>query len=168
MDVIGFYRVGDQYGEFSNFYKAKMTIPGHTRPYLCMEQWIMHQKAILFQDIIIAYQIMNCTDPAQCKRLGRQVQNFSQPVWDKAVWGVTLMGLNYKFTSDPRLKALLLGTRGNLLAECSPRDCIWGIGLSVDDPRAKNPTQWRGTNLLGQCLMLVRDNLLAMELPDPE
>ena len=34
-----------------------------------------------------------------------------------------------------------------------------GIGLAASDPRAQNPSQWRGTNLLGKCLMRARDEL---------
>ncbi|MGN6746782.1 NADAR domain-containing protein, partial [Neisseria sp. P0024.S002] len=43
--------------------------------------------------------------------------------------------------------------------EASPVDAIWGIGLAQDDPRAQNPLQWRGLNLLGFALMKVRDEL---------
>ena len=38
-------------------------------------------------------------------------------------------------------------------------DKIWGIGLAADDPRAANPLQWQGLNLLGFALMAVREEL---------
>ena len=31
---------------------------------------------------------------------------------------------------------------------------VWCIGLSADDPRAADPRQWRGDNLLGFALMV--------------
>lgn len=164
-EVIGFYRPYGPNGEFSNFYEAPFAI--NEIGYWHTEQYIMHQKAVLFGDSETAHLILKRRDPLDCKKLGRDVRNFSKPIWDKAVWGIALMGLTAKFSQNPTLKHKLLETRGNVLAECSPRDCIWGIGLGLEDPRHKDPTRWRGENLLGQCLMLVRDNFLVWQL-DPE
>ena len=64
-----------------------------------------------------------------------------------------------QFSQNPKLGKYLLATGSNILAEASPHDCKWGIGLSADDPRARNLSEWRGDNLLGQVLMEVRDEL---------
>ena len=48
---------------------------------------------------------------------------------------------------------------GTVLAEASPHDIKWGIGLEADDPRARQRHRWRGRNLLGEVLMEVRDML---------
>lgn len=47
------------------------------------------------------------------------------------------------------------------MVEASPKDRIWGIGLAVEDPRSRNPSQWLGLNLLGKVLMRVRDKIRA-------
>ena len=57
------------------------------------------------------------------------------------------------------LKYKLLSTGDKLLAEASPYDKIWGIGLSGDEIVAWNTETWKGTNLLGKILMRVRDEL---------
>lgn len=46
-----------------------------------------------------------------------------------------------------------------MLAEASPYDTKWGIGLTADDPHARRRHFWRGRNLLGEVLMEVRDIL---------
>ena len=71
------------------------------------------------------------------------------------------IGLWLKFSQNPKLKTCLLKTGSKHIAEASVWDKIWGIGLSVSDPRTANADQWCGLNLLGKALMRVR-----MELQD--
>ena len=66
-----------------------------------------------------------------------------------------------QFSQNPRLRTILLGTVGTVLAEASPYDTKWGIGLTHDDPRAKRRKMWRGTNFLGEVLMEVRDEMMT-------
>ena len=42
-------------------------------------------------------------------------------------------------------------------------DRIWGIGLSINNPKSLDKNQWRGQNLLGKVLMRVRDTLNTQE-----
>ena len=71
---------------------------------------------------------------------------------------------NYaKFSQNAELKEFLLSTVGKVLVEASPYDRIWGIGMSADDSRSENPNLWRGMDLLGFCLMEVRDMLAEEE-----
>lgn len=53
----------------------------------------------------------------------------------------------------------LLSTGNRVLAEASPMDTIWGIGLGNENEKAQNPNTWRGQNLLGFALMEVRDEI---------
>jgi ribA/ribD-fused uncharacterized protein len=62
-----------------------------------------------------------------------------------------------KFTNYPALSAQLLETRNAILASTEPNDSLLGIGLSEENPIAKNPKQWTGQNLLGRSLMDIRD-----------
>jgi len=50
----------------------------------------------------------------------------------------------------------LLATGTKLIAECTAGDKIWGTGVNEDDPRARQPARWNGTNVLGWALMEAR------------
>ena len=65
-----------------------------------------------------------------------------------------------KFTQASDLKKMLLDTNPKTLVEASPRDFVWGVGLSEDDPLILEPKNWLGPNLLGKTLMIVRGELL--------
>jgi predicted NAD-dependent protein-ADP-ribosyltransferase YbiA (DUF1768 family) len=51
-----------------------------------------------------------------------------------------------------------------VLAECAVRDRIWGIGLSMNDPGRIDKANWKGQNLLGYALMMVRSALAKGDL----
>ena len=125
----------------------------------CAEQYMMAEKARLFGDTAIEGEIMATDDPKRMKSLGRRVANFDATLWDKAKYSVVLDGNYAKFTQDETLREYLLSTTGKVLVEASPMDTIWGIGLSSANPKAADPAQWRGQNLLGFALMEVRDEI---------
>lgn len=155
--VIGFYRAQDKYGCFSNFYRVSFCVNGI---YYCnSEQYIMHQKALLFKDAEMAQKIIAETMPSVIKGYGRQVWGFDEKVWSDKVYDLTLPGLYEKFTQNPRIRDILLSTGDALIAECSPTDRIWGIGLPVGHPLVQDPDSWRGSNLLGRLLMDVRSEI---------
>jgi ribA/ribD-fused uncharacterized protein len=49
-----------------------------------------------------------------------------------------------------------------ILVEAAVNDEIWGIGLDQSDAKAINPNTWRGENLLGFALTVVREQLFAL------
>ena len=51
----------------------------------------------------------------------------------------------------------MLSTGNAILAEASPYDNIWGIGIDRETAMKESVEQWRGENLLGFALMEVRD-----------
>lgn len=63
--------------------------------------------------------------------------------------GFVYQGNLHKFRQNPRLREALQGTGHQVLAEASPSDRIWGIGLSSADPRATNTKEWKGLKLAG-------------------
>ncbi|WP_160672422.1 NADAR family protein [Clostridium sp. C8-1-8] len=128
-----------------------------TDKYFCMEQYMMAEKARLFEDYKTLDMIMKSKSPKQIKEFGRQVQNFDDTIWSQCRESIILNGNYAKFMQNDDLKNFLLGTRNMVLVEASPYDKIWGIGMAADESNIENPALWRGTNLLGFALMEVRD-----------
>ena len=62
----------------------------------------------------------------------------------------------------------MFATAGTELVEAAPRDCLWGIGLSANNPKAKTKATWRGKNQLGHILTQVRDELMKRETSENE
>lgn len=68
-------------------------------------------------------------------------------------------GVKAKFAQNKGILKTLLNTGNALLAECSPYDKKWGIGIDINDPQRLVIANWRGKNLLGRILMEVREEL---------
>jgi len=88
-----------------------------------------------------------------------QARDFDNQVWAAHRREIITQGNLEKFRQNRALLEFLLATAGTVLVEASPHDQIWGIGLRQDDPRAVDPAQWRGSNLLGFALVEVRAEL---------
>ena len=156
-DLVWFYK-----GEFSNFHKCSF-ICGDMILYNCTEQYFMAKKAETFGDMDIYTKIMNSNSPYKQKQLGRQVKNFDEIKWNKIRENIMIDANCLKFVFNKELKDLLLSTGDKELAEASPRDRIWGIGLGANNPNITDKSKWRGQNLLGKCLMIVRDMIKSGE-----
>ena len=120
---------------------------------------MMAKKALLAGDLRGYALIMNEPDPAKCKQLGRQVKGLDASAWDRWKEEVVYHANLAKFSQNENARQTLLGTGDKILAEASPYDTIWGIGMEASDPTSTNPAKWKGKNLLGKALMRVRDAL---------
>ena len=157
-NFIGFYHENEEYGCFSNWYPSEFEYAG--KKYANIEQYMMYQKMRTFSQYEIADCIMETTDPAECKQLGRsRIDNWNGELWDKISYAVVKRGIKAKFFQNKDLLEKLLNTGDILLAECAPNDNKWGIGIAVDDPRRFDIKTWTGQNLLGRILMDVREEL---------
>jgi ribA/ribD-fused uncharacterized protein len=120
------------------------------------EHYMMWGKAMLFGDAATAERVLAAAEPKQAKALGREVRDFDQRRWEEHRLDIVVAGNTAKFGQHENLRQFLVGTGDQVLVEASPLDRVWGIGLSADDPRATDPDQWQGLNLLGEALMKVR------------
>lgn len=146
-------------GPFSQFHPSRFELNGHA--YVCAEQFMHEQKARLSGDVAMAERILKSDSPHEHKLMGGRVSGFDQAVWDEHKIDIVTAGNRAKFGQNAGLRRRLLDTGEAVLAEASPKDYIWGIGLAEDDPSARDPFNWQGQNLLGQILMAVRSELAS-------
>lgn len=156
-NIIGFHNPDEVNGYLSNWYLADFTVDD--TEYSSMEQYMMHKKAMLFNDNDIAEQIMNTNNVGKIKALGRSIINYNDVIWNGVRQVIIYKGLLEKFKQNKNLREQLLSTGNDILAECAVQDVIWGIGISMTDPSRYQVESWKGQNLLGFSLMLVREEL---------
>ena len=157
MQIICFHNPNEENGYLSNWYLSSFTVNGIA--FSSMEQYMMHAKAICFGDEDIADRILETDNVAEIKALGRMVRNYNDHHWNGVRQISVYEGLYAKFSQNAELKTQLLATGDAVLAECAVQDRIWGIGLSMRDPNRLDSNAWRGQNLLGYALMMIRDKL---------
>ncbi len=144
------------------WYPCEIKIDGVT--YTSAGQYVMAEKARLFGNMEIKDRILDTSDPQECMALGRKVENFDKKIWDEKKEKIVHNGNSEKFLQNAPLRNFLFSTEDKILAEASPDDCVWGIGLDRDNPDSLVPEKWRGQNLLGFDLMTVRDFLAFMDM----
>ena len=154
---------------FSQWYKCKFTANSIFNDqtdkliYTSCEQYMMAEKARLFKDFDILDKILHTNSPKKQKDLGKQVRGFKLNKWNKYKQQIVYNGNLFKFEQNSNLKLALLNTGNKIIAEASPNDNIWGIGMNVNNPDINNPDKWKGQNLLGNILMKVREKLTNMQ-----
>ena len=155
--TVFFWNTDEPNGCFSNWYPSPFLLDG--KRYSNVEQYVMAGKAELFGDELMYRTILSTASPADCKRLGRRVKGFDSTEWDGAKYSVMKKGNLEKYRQNPDLLKKLLDTEDAILAEASPKDRIWGIGMEADEAATTDPKEWPGKNLLGKVLMEVREQL---------
>lgn len=142
------------------------------RKYYTAEQYMMSEKALLFNDFDKYVRIMNSKDPSVCKHIGREfILGFDGKTWGRAAREVLFHGNLGKLQADIALVDALLSTENAVLVEASPTDNIYGSGIAKEDllnedgslkvhPRdwhtKDNPSK-QSENKLGFVLMGIRD-----------
>ncbi len=138
---------------FSNFAATPFAMPawlpeiGEIAPWASGEHAFQAAKA---QTAVAHERIRRAPTPLVAKRAGRAI-----PLphgWERRRLDVMLIVVRAKF-ADADLRELLLSTGDRLLAEDSPYDAVWGC--------RDRGGGYRGANLLGRCLLRVRDELRA-------
>ena len=146
-------------GVFSNFYPCEFELEGKT--WVTSEQYFMWKKALLFGDADTAAYIASEKDPLACKMAGRGIRSYNDEKWAEVRYKIMRDAVYNKFVQDPYLRNYILKDEFEdlIFVEASPTDTVWGVGLDQFDERIKDESNWRGTNLLGEVIMEVRDTI---------
>ena len=127
--------------------------------YTCAEQYMMASNARLFGDDSALSAVLATDDPREQKRITRRVRHFDQELWQQQSENIVFDGNLAKVSQNEDMRRALLHTSRRRLAEASPHDNLWGIGLRACDHHAFSTDTWRGSNLLDQILEHVRETL---------
>lgn len=127
--------------------------------YKCAEQYMMCEKARLFNDEESFEKILQAYHPNQMRIIGRQIKGFDSKVWDEKKIQVVKIANLAKFSQNKKLKKYLINTKNKILVKNVVRDKVWGIGLPKNSELRENPLKWNGENLLGFILMDIREIL---------
>lgn len=157
MTIVCFHNPNEENGYLSNWYPVAFTVDSVN--FSSMEQFMMYKKAMLLGDKDTANKILETDDVSYIKKLGRLVSNYNESYWNGIRQIIVFEGLLAKFSQNESLKKQLKATGSSILAECAVKDRIWGVGLSMKDPERFEVGKWKGQNLLGYALMMVRERL---------
>lgn len=152
--AVYFWMDNEENGWLSNWYRSSFVI-GDIR-YLHIEQYMMAEKAKFFRDEERYAAILKESSPAACKKLGRKVTPFDAEAWDEVKYEIVKAGCRAKIAQNSEMKEALIKTGNALLAEASPYDKIWGIGLDAKQAAKTALSDWPGRNLMGKILMELR------------
>jgi N-glycosidase YbiA len=145
MDVINFYSVAGEFGQFSNFAPFPINLDGERWP--TSEHYFQAQK---FEDETYRQKIRKTNSPMQAARLGRDRKQKLRRDWEGVKDRIMRQAVTAKFTQYEELRELLLSTGDAKIVEHTENDDYWGDG-----------GDGRGKNMLGRILMQVREELRA-------
>lgn len=138
------------------------TISSKELKFSSVGQFMMYHKAIIFLDRDVANCIMSTSNNQRIMKLGKQIKNYDDNIWSYYKSNVVYMANYLKFNQNPELISALVDTIGTTLVKVASDDKIWGIGLSKNDLDAKQRETWKGKNLLGEILTLLRMEFIGI------
>ena len=144
-EIIKFYSVNDEYGEFSNFALFPIKVKGKLWP--TSEHYFQAMKFEAQKD---QNDIRSVKSPMEAARRGRDRKRKLKRNWESVKDNVMREAVLQKFTQHLDLKELLLSTGDAKLIEHTENDSYWGDGGDGS-----------GKNKLGLILMETREKLHA-------
>ncbi|EXM39898.1 hypothetical protein RASY3_09200 [Ruminococcus albus SY3] len=161
VDAVFFHKPDEPFGFLSNWFFSPFEI--NDTKYTSAEQYIMHQKCLLFGDEESAKAILATEYPEKQQQIGRQAKGYINNMWAGSRQIIAVKGLKAKFSQNEELLKKLFSTEKAYLVECARTDPIWACGKGLNESDRLDASKWRGHNILGFSLMKVREELQSME-----
>lgn len=144
---IYFYKVGDEYGCFSNFSKHEFTIDG--KKWKTTEHYF---QAMKFAGTEHEESIRLAKTPMDAANMGRDRTKPLRQDWEEVKDDIMRKAVLEKFKTHEDIKIILLSTGENEIIEKTTGDYYWGCG-----------SKGTGLNMLGKILMETRDKLRKIQ-----
>ena len=142
--TIRFFSQSPTHRELSNF--APFWIDLDDARWPTVEHYYQAQK---FTDPNLRHSIRQAEKPIIAKNLADENKAAIRPDWDAVKDEVMYRAVRRKFELHPELKAMLLATGEEDIAEANPADSYWGVGGGA------------GLNKLGKIMARIRGELRA-------
>ena len=114
----------------------------------------------LVNDSAAEEKILCVDNPGEAKRIIGDVKNFNKKDWDNRKKKIMLDILKIKFKVDSDEAKLLKDTDGKSLAEAG-KSKVFAVGITLNNRNIMDISKWsKDGNLLGKCLMEIRNELL--------
>ena len=140
----------------SNFNK-QYPIVVNDESFNCNEQYIVHEKALLFGDDITAAEVMELTDPVKMKQLGNRIRNYNHKEWKEQSTKIVTKCNEIKFSTHPEALEVLMATEHKVLGEATSSK-EWASGFAITHEKCLEYKEWQGENKMGKILMKIREN----------
>ncbi|MEM7281329.1 MAG: NADAR domain-containing protein [Pseudomonadota bacterium] len=125
------------------------------------DHFYLYQKLVAHGKRNAAFEILHKKSPKAAKALAkRALHSCNTSAWYESGAAVSAMrdALMSKFSNNEKARETLLNTAPRIIAECcGPRDLFWGNGIDLTPKIIPPPYEWPGKNMLGKCLMEIRD-----------
>ncbi len=148
-----FYRLGDEFGDFSNFARYPISINGG----LFQTSEAAYQAARFPDNPDIQRLIADAENPMETKALARRYQPLTRPDWITKTAGFRLAAMRWVvlaklFQNFERFSAILASTSDRMIVERTRGDDFWGAIMQPDGTL-------QGANMLGRLLVDIRNQL---------
>jgi ribA/ribD-fused uncharacterized protein len=143
--TIHFFSKSETHRELSNFAPFDIDLDGKRWP--TTEHYYQAQK---FADSGLQAKIRRADKPIIAKNLADKHRDQLRVDWDAVKDEVMYRAVRRKFELHGELRALLLATAEEEIAESAPNDYYWGVGR-----------EGTGQNKLGKIIMRIRAELRA-------
>lgn len=155
-------RNGTPYFIFSNGYSLLSN--SHFTPfvvekirYRSVEQFMWANRALHFKDYFAHQAIMEESSARKYRDV--KIENYDFNKWRSVQNDLLEKALEAKFTQHQKSAEKLSSTGKAIIVYATRYDRVLGNGLDLADEHSVNKDEWKGLNVLGALLMLLRDRL---------